>query len=180
MYWKLKQYVGNSIVEEQNSLIALFRDFQYFWKMCIDKGLNLIIGSVSFPGMAWFPIHPPNLMYLLCCGSSHWLQRVYRIVQRCWKVELDMIHGDFFSIFPKSVSSLQKTSCFWAIDILRIVQKSQNGIWNFNWQECLIVKQDVSSDFIYFLRQYWLQLTCALLEICNPLPVTSPVSTHTH
>lgn len=65
MSWKLKQDVENSIVEEQSSLIELFRDFQYFWKMCIDKEFNLIIAGVSFLGMAWFPVYSPTPMYLL-------------------------------------------------------------------------------------------------------------------
>lgn len=52
MSWKLKQDVGNSTVEEQSSLIALFRDFQYFWKICINKEFNLFIGGIPFQGMA--------------------------------------------------------------------------------------------------------------------------------
>lgn len=53
--------VGNFIVEEQSSLIALLRDLHYFWKCALTKSLT--IGGVSFLGMAWIsnPLSHPNV-----------------------------------------------------------------------------------------------------------------------
>lgn len=64
MSWKLKQDVEDSIVEEQYSLAALFRDFQHFWKMCINQEFShwwclisrdgLTSNALSHPsGSAW-------------------------------------------------------------------------------------------------------------------------------
>lgn len=111
--------MGNSIVEEQSSLIAFFRDFHYFWKMSTDEEFNYRWCFISMGGPISNPVSRPNV--------SAWpgtLPLASKGAEGAVKMVKDGVGLMIFYHLPKVFVVTAENGFFWETDVLQTVQRS--------------------------------------------------------